>query len=56
MNEKKIDLYIDEIKKYQKQINNLPDIDKVSRINLLSKQLTLIGILSSEYAKQYKGY
>jgi hypothetical protein len=47
--------HLNEIIKYQKQLNVLPhDGMEMARIELLSKMLVFIGKLSGEFSEQYK--
>lgn len=48
------DEHLQEIIKYQKQLNAVPDENKVQRIELLSKQLVFIGKLAAEFSERYK--
>ena len=43
-----------EIVKYQALLNNLPEQNKVKRIEILSKQLVYIGKLAAEFSEEYK--
>lgn len=54
MDEKRLDDYLTEIKRYHQLIERVPEEDKVTRINLLSKQLVFIGRLASYFAEQNK--
>ncbi|WP_079479706.1 hypothetical protein [Halobacillus salinus] len=46
--------YLNEIKRYQARINQVPEQSKVQRIELKSKQLFFVGELAAEFARQYK--
>jgi hypothetical protein len=48
------DDYLQELIKYNKALKQVPDESRVQRIELLSKQLVLIGKLAAEFAGKYK--
>jgi len=54
MDEKQIDINLNEIKRYQQAINQLGDDMLMQRIELLSKQLVFIGRLASIFSEEYK--
>jgi len=54
MDEKQIDLNLNEIKRFQQAINQLGDDMLIHRIELLSKQLVFIGRLASAFSEEYK--
>ncbi|MET3700169.1 hypothetical protein SAMN05877753_1234 [Bacillus oleivorans] len=49
-----IDEHVKEITKYQRLLDQVPDEDKVTQIDLLSKQLVFIGKLAAEFAEEHK--
>lgn len=48
------DDYLQELIKYNKALKQVPDESRVQRIELLSKQLVLIGKLAAEFSERYK--
>ena len=46
--------HLEEILKYQQQLNEIPSESKVQRIEILSKQLVYIGKLAAEFSEQNK--
>ena len=54
MDQKQIDAHLQEIIKYQKMLDEVPEENKVRRIELLSKQLVFIGRLASAFSEEYK--
>ena len=49
-----VEKHREEIMKYQIELNNLPEQNKVKRIEILSKQLVYIGKLAAEFSEEYK--
>lgn len=49
-----VDKHLQEIIKYQKLINEIPEESKIERIETLSKMLVFIGKLAAEFSEQYK--
>lgn len=49
-----VDKHLNEIKKYQKLLNEIPEEAKIERIEILSKMLVFIGKLAAEFSEQYK--
>ena len=49
-----VEKHREEIMKYQIELNNLPEQNKVKRIENLSKQLVYIGKLAAEFSEEYK--
>lgn len=49
-----IQINLDEIKKYHKEIMQLSEEDKVDKIYLLSKQLTFIGRLAAIFSELHR--
>jgi hypothetical protein len=57
MNQQKKDWtddYLQELIKYNKQLKQVPDESRIQRIEILSKQLVLIGKLAAEFSGKYK--
>jgi hypothetical protein len=48
------DDYLQELMKYHKQLKQVPDDSRIQRIEILSKQLVLIGKLAAEFSERYK--
>jgi hypothetical protein len=48
------DDYLKELMKYHKQLKQVPDDSRIQRIEILSKQLVLIGKLAAEFSERYK--
>lgn len=46
--------YVQDLKKYNKALNQTPLESRVQRIEIISKQLVLIGKLAAEFSKLYK--
>ncbi|WP_445506808.1 hypothetical protein [Niallia sp. 03190] len=46
--------YLQELMKYQRILNQVPETNKVQRIEILSKQLVFIGKLAAEFSERYK--
>lgn len=49
-----IEVYLNEIKRYQQRINRVPEQSRVKLLELKAKQLFFVGELASEFARQYK--
>lgn len=49
-----IEKHIDQIKKYQVLLNEVPDTSRIERIELLSKMLVYIGKVAAELSEEYK--
>ena len=49
-----LNIYLTEVKRYQAQINRVPEQMRVQRIELKTKQLFFVGELAAEFARQYK--
>lgn len=54
MDSKQIDAHLKEIIILQKQIDQVPEENKILLIDLLSKQMVFIGKLAGEFSEQYK--
>lgn len=48
------DEYVQELIKYNEILKNIPEESTVQRIEILSKQLVLIGKLAAEFSGKYK--
>lgn len=48
------DDYLQELIKYNHQLKTVPEESRIQRIELLSKQLVLIGKLAAEFSERYK--
>lgn len=46
--------YLQELIKYNNQLKQVPSESRVQRIEILSKQLVLIGKLAAEFSERYK--
>ncbi|GIN38391.1 hypothetical protein [Heyndrickxia oleronia] len=46
--------YLQELMKYNRMLNSIPEESRVQRIEVLSKQLVLIGKLAAEFSERYK--
>jgi hypothetical protein len=46
--------YLQELVKYNKALKQVPDESRVQRIEILSKQLVLIGKMAAEFSERYK--
>jgi hypothetical protein len=49
-----VDKHLQEVIKYQKLLDEIPEDCKIERIEMLSKMLVFIGKLSAEFSEQYK--
>jgi hypothetical protein len=48
------DAYLQDLIKYNKQLKVVPEENRIQRIEILSKQLVLIGKLAAEFSGKYK--
>ncbi|GIN88693.1 hypothetical protein J6TS2_50790 [Heyndrickxia sporothermodurans] len=46
--------YLQDLMKYNNMLKRIPEENKVQRIEVLSKQLVLIGKLAAEFSERYK--
>jgi hypothetical protein len=46
--------YLKDLIKYNNQLKQVPDEGRIMRIEILSKQLVLIGKLAAEFSERYK--
>lgn len=46
--------YLQELMKYNRMLKSIPEESRVQRIEVLSKQLVLIGKLAAEFSERYK--
>jgi hypothetical protein len=46
--------YLQDLIKYNNQLKQVPDDSRIQRIEILSKQLVLIGKMAAEFSERYK--
>jgi uncharacterized small protein (DUF1192 family) len=46
--------YLQDLIKYNHQLKQVPDDNRIMRIEILSKQLVLIGKMAAEFSERYK--